>query len=123
VVSEGVPRYAEHRAIQNDRYKLIFAPRGVHLGARGTGGSAALPARPYALFDLKDDPTERHDLLAQQSLADDVAEIGRVLQQALPRAVSVLAAPAQETRPLDPELRRRLRDLGYLSDEPPARVR
>jgi arylsulfatase len=123
VVSEGVPRYAEHRAIQNDRYKLIFAPRGVHLGARGKGGSAALPARPYALFDLRDDPTERHDLLAQQSLADDVAEIGRALQQALPRAVPVLAAPAQETRPLDPALRRRLRDLGYLSDEPPARDR
>ncbi len=112
LLSEGVPRAPKHRAIQNQRYKLIFEPSG----RLQPDMSRIKASQPYSLYDLEEDPGEVRDLLTgwQSARFDGVLE---VMIEALESAIPETAPPKTEAVPIDPELRERLRHLGYLENE------
>lgn len=115
LVSEGVTRFPSHRAIRNDRYKLLFAPSGPAYPS-DIDPMPPPPERPYALYDLREDPDERHDLLGRWRRERGVEEIAATLREALHGAVAPSDAPAPAPAAVDPDLTRRLRALGYTSD-------
>jgi len=115
LVNEGVPHYPRHRAIRNERYKLIYEPSG-RLGA---DSRRSAEGGPWSLFDLIDDPEEQKDLLDPWFRSPGVSEVAAVMQTALLLAVppaSKVALPERRTAPVDGILRERLESLGYLED-------
>jgi arylsulfatase A-like enzyme len=107
LVSEAVIEKPEHRALQNGRVKLIYAPEG-------TPTNRPSPAHSYELYDLDADPDELHDLLAPAAPDAPVLGARNILAGALKSAVPPLALPAAPRAPLGPEQEERLRALGYL---------
>lgn len=111
LVSEGVAQKPRNRAIRNDRWKLLYEPQG-------TGGKLVSEnPTPYRLYDLEQDPGETRDLLDPHLRTDRVAPVERRLRDALPEAVSTVAAPTPGKTPGDRELESRLRALGYLDED------
>ena len=102
IVSEGVMSQPLHRAVRDDAHLLVFEPQG------GPDG------KTLALFDLKADPGERRDLLDPQRQSPSERPIVRSLISRRRAAVPPFAAPGRLIVPLDPEIERRLRSLGYL---------
>jgi hypothetical protein len=68
-----------------------------------------LPAEGSEAFDLRHDPAELHP--DPPAIAQDAAALRARLEQR--RATLAARAGTAETAPLDPELRHRLRALGY----------
>ena len=115
LVNEGVPRYSRHRAIRNERYKLIYEPSG----RLGTGFARTANGGPWSLFDLVEDPQEEHDLLDHWFPTRGVSEVAELMQTALLASVPVVPvveSPARRTAPVDGILRERLESLGYLEE-------
>jgi hypothetical protein len=63
----------------------------------------------FELYDVKRDPEERNDLAADRPAL--VAELAARLEER--RSAARAGAPAGEEAELDPELRERLKALGY----------
>jgi len=112
VVSEGVMQQPRHRAVQNQRYKLLFEPGG-RIDVRGRRDAAAAAARPYALYDLERDPAEQHDLLAEDTVAAEADAVAAAMIEALSSVAAPLPVPETPSLPVDPALQRRLEALGY----------
>ena len=112
LAAEGVPGLERHRTIRGRRYKLLFEPAGP-LGENLVRDHARGREHPYSLYDLRADSGERIDLLADEPVPSEAAEIFETLRPALHAAIP--AGPAAQPRraPIDPELRRRLEALGY----------
>jgi arylsulfatase A-like enzyme len=116
LVSEGVPVLRSHRTIQNERYKLIFAPGGPNIRDRSV--EAWYPPRRFALYDLAADPDEDHDLLeCRFRRANGASAVAQILRREMETAVPAFETPAAQSAPLDADLERRLRELGYLQSE------
>ena len=113
VVSEGVPRFPDHRAVRSARYKLVHAPGGPSV--EGLGLPDMTPDRPDALYDLATDPAETRDLLAARFPGRDARKIARLLRRGLERD-----RPREDARPtrapLNADAQERLRALGYLDE-------
>jgi len=107
LVTEGVMHKADNRSLRNRHFKLLYEPRGRRDGRRKP---------PYSLFDVADDPRERVDHLepSQRSARADAAF--QVLKDALPSSVPEYQAPEKQVAPVDPQLRERLGELGYLDE-------
>jgi arylsulfatase A-like enzyme len=116
---EPTPRYLryeaniegpENRAVRSARYKLIYEPFGP---TRLDGGRPDRRREQgvYLLFDLEEDPLERHDLLA--SPTPEAQAIGDALAAELHGVPVNTAAPVPSTAASDPELRDRREALGY----------
>ena len=112
MITEGVITRPRHRAIRDDRYKLVYEPDG-----RPAVG--AIPARAeFALFDLVEDPSEQRDLLAGSPSAE-VERVFQRLRAALETGIAELDRVAPEVKALDDETLQRLEALGYMGDEQP----
>jgi arylsulfatase len=105
LVTEGVARRPEHRAIRNREYKLLW-----ETGPRGDGKTKA---DPYSLYDVSVDPREQRDLRRPENRSPENERVFQTLSAALKTAVPHIAAPDAEQAPVDPALRERLRQLGY----------
>lgn len=102
IVTEGVMSKPHHRAVRDEAHVVLFEPEG------GPDG------KTMALFDLRSDPGEQRDLLAGgRGTAGDRAIVRSLLRRAR-EAVPPFAAPDRTLAPLDPEIEKRLRSLGYL---------
>jgi arylsulfatase len=104
LVSEGVRHRPRHRAVRNRRFKLVFEPEGGPQSEPGAG--------PYSLYDLREDPGERTDLLDQRD--ERTRRLLRDLAAELEGAVPPFSGPEPEKAAVDAELEHRLRALGYL---------
>jgi arylsulfatase A-like enzyme len=111
LVSELAVSGHARRAIRNARLKLIERP------------DADAPAARLALYDLRRDPDETRNLLAPGARVAGAEAVAGILRGALAVAVLPFAAPEPTRAPLDPVLRRRLRELGYLEEAPPTTIR
>lgn len=103
LVSEAVMGSPGQRALRTRAWKL--------LSASGPGGGA------WGLYDLRADPGETRNLLEGEPSAEArriAAFLGDRLAEAVP-ASDVLPRP--RSAPLDPDLERRLRELGYLDGD------
>ena len=105
LVSEGVAKRPEHRAIRNREYKLLWEN-----GPRGDGQTKA---DPYSLYDVGKDPQERRDLRLADNRSPDSDRVFQTLSSALRDAVPPFVAPSTEQAPVDPATSERLRQLGY----------
>ena len=105
LVTEGVAKRPQHRAIRNRDYKLLWEN-----GPRGDGQTKA---DPYSLYDVAKDPQERHDLRLTENRTPASDRVFQTMAAALHEAVPPFAAPAAEQAPVDPATRERLRQLGY----------
>jgi arylsulfatase A-like enzyme len=112
VVMEGVyGRGREsHRAIRNQRYKLLWQPGGAPGIPTLNGGVGE-----WALYDLVEDPAERNDLL-QGEPSSAVRAVFEQMRTALEEAVPATAT-ASRAADMDTETRERLRALGYVGDQ------
>jgi hypothetical protein len=102
LVAEGVFYKLRNRAIRNESHKLLWQPE------RGPDH------KTYALFDLRRDPGELHDLLGPGRPPESTQRIFSTLLRAARVTVPEIEAPRQESVPLDAEQQKRLRALGYL---------
>jgi arylsulfatase A-like enzyme len=102
IVTEGVMSKPLHRAVRDDAHVLLFEPEG------GPDG------KTLALFDLDADPREQRDLLAPGVRTPDNRAIVRSLLERGRETVPPFATPDRTLVPLDPEIEKRLRSLGYL---------
>lgn len=84
--------WSELRMVRDERFKYIQAPRA-------------------ELYDLREDPGESHNLLAEQPRR--VAEMSGLLEQWV-ASTGQGEGPAQAARQLSPEEEEKLRSLGYL---------
>ena len=105
LVSEGVVKQPEHRAIRNATYKLLW-----ETGMRGDGSKKD---NPYSLYDFADDPGETRDLLAPEHHSAEADRVFETMKAALHEAVPGYDAPAGRRAPLDAQTLERLRALGY----------
>jgi arylsulfatase A-like enzyme len=105
VVTEGVAKRPEHRAIRNRDYKLVWEN-----GPRGDGKTKA---DPYSLYDVAKDPQESRDLRLPENRSPDGDRVFQTLSAALRDAVPRFASPDKEQAPIDPATQERLRQLGY----------
>ncbi|HYS04839.1 MAG TPA: sulfatase [Candidatus Dormibacteraeota bacterium] len=106
ILAEAVEFGPDRFMIRNGDLKVVLTPYPSRFNI------VPFPARPLEVFDLADDPLERHDLSAH--LTKPVAEMVDVLWR---RARNVLSGQAreEETGPALPEeLLQQLRSLGYL---------
>jgi arylsulfatase A-like enzyme len=103
MVSEAVGVAPRHRAIRNERWKLIWQPDGAPEGER---------TNPYSLYDIEGDPGERRDLVdaADPELHAIARQLEAELQAAGP-AQPVHQAPVVE---IEKPVEERLRQLGYV---------
>ncbi|MBI3447320.1 MAG: sulfatase [Acidobacteria bacterium] len=102
IVSEAVMFKPKNRAIRDRSYKLLWQPQ------RGPDG------RGDAMFDMTTDPGELRDLLDPAYRTEASSRIFERLSKAIAGAVPPFTPPEKVTVPLDPELERRLRSLGYI---------
>ena len=109
-VAEGVSGRPRNRAAAGRRFKLHRLPDG------GPGAPRRSP--PERFHDLVSDPAERIDLLAGggRGLDPEVRLALDRLREVLDRAARDEPVRAPGQVPLDPELERRLRELGYLGE-------
>ncbi len=112
LVSEGVMERPAHRALRTRRWKLLAEPEG--------GPDGRIKRQAYSLYDLEADPQESLDLLEQEAPRPEHRRVAEILGAALDLSVQQLERPERRAAPLDAELSRRLRELGYLGDEPAA---
>jgi arylsulfatase A-like enzyme len=119
LVSEGVQRLPRSRAIQNERYKLLFQPDGRY-GEDGVVRPRRPDEFPYLLFDLLGDPLEKRDLLSRVNVTPETRDIGESLARAMDEVVGRIAPRKPEAAPIDPAQRERIEALGYVVPEPPA---
>jgi arylsulfatase A-like enzyme len=106
IVSEAVVGKPRHRAIRNQRYKLIWEPAGRPKTPDHT--------RAYALFDLRDDAREQTDLLDPAHLTDEAKRIFVTLRDALDAMDRATVVRPAGRVPLDAATQKRLESLGYL---------
>ncbi len=105
LTTEGTMNHTDHRSIRNRHYKLVYEPGGPRDGRAKTS--------PWSLFDVMADPDERVD---RTEVADRSAETDQaiaVLSRRLEVSVPQVAAPETQALEIDPELRDRLRAIGY----------
>jgi len=119
LVSEGVQRLPRARALQNERYKLLYQPGGRY-GADGIVRPRRPDEFPYLLFDLRADPEEKRDLLSREGVTPEARAIGESLAAAMNEVVARIEPRAPDAAPVDPEQRKRLEDLGYAVPEAPS---
>jgi choline-sulfatase len=105
LVTEGVAKRPQHRAIRNRDYKLLWEN-----GPRGDGQTKA---DPYSLYDVGKDPQEHRDLRLAENRSPDSDRVFQTMAAALRDAVPPFASPDTEHAPVDPATRERLRQLGY----------
>jgi arylsulfatase A-like enzyme len=110
LAAEGVPDFSPHRAIRNDRYKLIYEPGGT----LGPDLTRTPSEQPFSLFDLEADPEERHDLLEDPEPSPEVQRVFAALKEAMGRAIPPGPDLPERSVPIDAEMRRRLEELGYV---------
>jgi arylsulfatase A-like enzyme len=102
LVSEGVMHKPAHRCLRTETYKLLWQPQG------GPDGKL------HALFDVRADPGETRDLLADA--ADPaVRRTFDTLASELSSLVPSFRPAGPPTAPLDPAQIERLQSLGYLN--------
>jgi arylsulfatase A-like enzyme len=104
LVTEGVMFKPRNRTIRNATYKLFFEPDGPH-PRRG---------RFYGLYNVEQDPGEMRDLLSPENTTPKHKRIAEELAREMRESVPHFERPRAVFAPVDPELERRLRDLGYL---------
>ena len=102
LVSEGVMHRPAQRTIRTRDYKLVYDPRG----------SQAHDPAGYSLYDLRNDPGERRDLLAGTS-SDESRAIAEELAARLRDSVATFERPAPEPVLVPETTAERLRALGY----------
>jgi choline-sulfatase len=109
LVTEGIMGRPAHRALRNQRFKLLYEPEG----KRGRGD---VKDPPWSLYDLEEDPRERLDRVEASHATPTAQRAYAAMRAALPGAVADYAAPAGETAPVSPQLEQRLEALGYLKE-------
>jgi hypothetical protein len=115
---EGVHAHPSHRAVVGERYKLIHEPDG-RVGPDFVRDPAQGKAHPSSLYDLREDPAERRDLLADEVRPPEIEATRLELMQALDAVARTPRKSAPVTK-IDPAMAERLRALGYLGEELPA---
>ena len=105
LVSEGVMDRPRNRTIRTPSWKLVFEP------AAGPAGDSS--GTPWSLYDLRSDPGEARNLLAGEP-GGRARRVAEVLRERLAESVPPFEGPEAETAPLDPELEKRLEELGYV---------
>lgn len=100
LVSEATGTAPRHRAIRNQRWKLIWQPGGAPDGPR---------ASPYSLYDIWSDPGEQRDLIDSTDRATLDA-----LEQALAKAGPAKPLHIAPNVTVDRPVEDRLRALGYV---------
>jgi arylsulfatase A-like enzyme len=107
--SLGIP--AEAKALRTDRYKYVVSIGAADVAAHGR---RYVPAEPAAreLFDLKDDPGERINLL-QSPRRSQLAVLAEMLDERLRRHVASQKGQADKVQ-LDQETIDKLKALGYV---------
>jgi arylsulfatase A-like enzyme len=98
--AEGVGGQPEHRAIRDDRYKLMWQP--------GRPPDGYHP-NPLSLYDELADPGEREDRIDDPELAHRIERLTERLHTGLPPPAT---AGGEKVR-VDPAVLERLRELGY----------
>jgi hypothetical protein len=116
LVSEGVQRLPRSRALQNERFKLLFQPDGRY-GEDGVVRPRRSDEFPYLLFDLRADPEEKRDLLSRDIVTPETRAIGEALAAALEEVVGRIEPRPPQAAPVDPAQRKRLEALGYAVPE------
>ena len=104
IVTEGVVAKPKHRSLRNETYKLFWEPDGSP--AQGPG--------EFSLYDVTKDPGEKDDLLAANPVPTEIAHIAGALAIRLEESVPPFERPKATFAPVEPELKERLRSLGYL---------
>jgi arylsulfatase A-like enzyme len=107
LVSEGVMTRPRNRSARGERWKLLYEPDGRRDGRTW--------ASSWSLYDMKGDPAEQRDRLAGRPDAE-AKQIFARLKQGLLAAVTEKQVPERRTAPVDPEMEKRLRALGYLEE-------
>ena len=104
VVTEGVMFKPRNRTIRDASYKLFWEPDG------------PIPTRDraHALYNVEQDPGETRNLLSPENTTPEHEQIARILAYELREFVPPFERPETEFVPLDPQVERRLRALGYL---------
>jgi choline-sulfatase len=105
LVSEGVAKQPNHRAVRNHAYKLLK-----ETGPRGDG---TVKKNPYSLYDMRADPQETTDLLSDGKRSGQVEQVFATLSAALLHAVPPFSPPAKTKAPVGGETQERLKALGY----------
>jgi arylsulfatase len=105
LVSEGVAKQPSHRAVRNRAYKLLWET--------GPQGDGKVKQNPYSLFDVRADPQETMDLLADGGRSAQVEQVFATLSAALKSAVPPFSPPPKASAPVGGETRERLKALGY----------
>jgi hypothetical protein len=116
LVSEGVQRLPRSRALQNERFKLLYQPDGRY-GQDGVVRPRRSDEFPYLLFDLRADPEEKRDLLSRDLVTPETRAIGESLAAAMNEVVGRIAPRTAEAAPVGPAQRERLQALGYAVPE------
>jgi arylsulfatase A-like enzyme len=111
--AEALVGEREMKGIRTGRYKLVLTMDPQTVREHGRHHIPEEPAR-RALYDLREDPKERTDLLTGRR--DDHSALARSLERALRRHVSAQKAEVEEFL-LDDEAARQLEALGYLNLE------
>jgi choline-sulfatase len=107
IVTEGVVGKPRNRTIRNASYKLFWEPDGPPMDGPGE----------YSLYDVARDPGESNDLLASNRVTAEMKQIAGELAGRLRDAVPPFERPKTPAAPVDPELEKRLRSLGYLDEK------
>ena len=71
----------------------------------------------YSLYDVARDPGESNDLLASNRVTAEMKQIAGELAGRLRDAVPPFERPKTPAAPVDRELEKRLRSLGYLDEK------
>jgi arylsulfatase A-like enzyme len=118
LIVEGVHGHPSHRAVVGERYKLIYEPNG-RVGPGFVRDPEQGKAHPSALYDLREDPGEGRDLLLDESPAPEVEAARREMVQVMEELANrPRRAPELPATTIDPALAERLRELGYLAEDP-----
>ncbi len=96
------------RAIRDDRFKLIFAP-WIHDQRRIAG-----PHRPFALYDLAEDPAEERNLVDERPADFSRLREALVAWWQAPAFATEIDGEQGRAEGMTPETREHLEALGYL---------
>jgi hypothetical protein len=86
------------KAVWDDRYRLLRFMQGEKTWEE--------------LYDRENDPAEHHDLAG--TLPEVQARLAEVLDARYPAGAVLLASPREADDDMDPQVRERLRALGYV---------